>query len=253
MNIIKTISTIISIIFLTIKISSCQNLTNKSELGGKLDATAFEQKINTEKNIQLIDVRTPDEYVQGFIAKAQNIDWNDNNFEIEVAKLDKTKPTYIYCLAGGRSASAASKLSNLGFTQVYELKGGMNAWRNASKPVVNTTDNNDLKHANLGLSVIDFDRQIASTPFILVDVYAPWCGPCKKMAPYLAEIAMEKKEKLTFLKINADESQELVKHLNVEELPTIILYKNGKRVYTNIGLITKIDLQKIIELNLKNN
>jgi len=82
---------------------------------------------------------------------------------------------------------------------------------------------------------------------VLVDVYAPWCGPCKKMAPYLAEIAEEKKDKLTFIKVNADESQEIVKNLNVEELPTLILYKNGKRVYTNIGLITKADLLKVIE------
>jgi thioredoxin len=82
---------------------------------------------------------------------------------------------------------------------------------------------------------------------VLVDVYAPWCGPCKKMAPYLAEIAEEKKGKLTFIKVNADESQEIVKNLNVEELPTLILYKNGKRVYTNIGLITKADLLKVIE------
>jgi thioredoxin 1 len=63
----------------------------------------------------------------------------------------------------------------------------------------------------------------------------------------LAEIAEEKKDKLTFIKVNADESQEIVKNLNVEELPTLILYKNGKRVYTNIGLITKADLLKIIE------
>jgi thioredoxin-like negative regulator of GroEL len=70
------------------------------------------------------------------------------------------------------------------------------------------------------------------------------------MAPYLAEIAEEKKDKLTLLKVNADESQEIVKNLNVEELPTLILYKNGKRVYTNIGLITKVDLLKVIDANI---
>jgi thioredoxin-like negative regulator of GroEL len=71
------------------------------------------------------------------------------------------------------------------------------------------------------------------------------------MAPYLDEIAKERKSKLTFLKINNDENQEIVRFLFVDELPTIILYKNGKRVYTNIGLITKEDLLKEIDKNLK--
>ena len=250
MNIFKFVAATYLALFLVINISSCQNATNKNGLGGKLDAIAFEQKITNDKNSQLIDVRTPGEYAEGFIGNAKNIDWNGNSFEKEVALLDKTKPTYVYCLAGGRSSSAANKLKDLGFIEVYDLKGGMNAWRNAEKPI-NTNDNLVVKDENLGLSVDDFNKQIAANSLVLVDVYAPWCGPCKKMAPYLAEIAEEKKDKLTFLKINADENQAIVKNLNVDELPTIILYKNGKRVFTNIGLIEKVELLKVINNNIK--
>lgn len=244
MKIIKFFTTSITALFLVINISSCQN--NANGIGGKLEVNAFEQNINLDKNIQLIDVRTPGEYAEGFIGNAKNIDWNGGNFATESAKLDKTKPVYVYCLAGGRSASAASKLKEMGFTQVFDLKGGMNAWRNAAKPI-SATENAPAKLETSDLSLFDFNKQITDNQLVLVDVYAPWCGPCKKMAPYLAEIAEEKKNKLTFLKVNADESQEIVKNLSVEELPTLILYKNGKRVYTNIGLITKADLLKVIE------
>ncbi|MFA9214873.1 MAG: thioredoxin [Candidatus Methylacidiphilales bacterium] len=240
-------TTIFVALFFVINISSCQNNTNGT--GGKLDVNTFEKNVNDDKNIQLIDVRTPGEYAEGFIGNAKNIDWNGDNFAAEVAKLDKTKPVYVYCLAGGRSASAANKLKEMGFSQVYDLKGGMNAWRNAAKPI-SVTGNEPAKPENTGLSLADFNKKIVDNQLVLVDVYAPWCGPCKKMAPYLAEIAEEKKDKLTFIKVNADESQEIVKNLNVEELPTLILYKNGKRVYTNIGLITKADLLKVIDTNI---
>lgn len=244
MKMIKFFTTTVVALFFVINISSCQN--NANGASGKLDVNAFEQNINADKNIQLIDVRTPSEYAEGYIGNAKNLDWNGNNFAGDAAKLDKTKPVYVYCLAGGRSASAANKLKEMGFTQVFDLKGGMNAWRNAAKPI-SVIGNAPVKPENIGLSLIDFNKQIADNQLVLVDVYATWCGPCKKMAPYLAEIAEQKKDKLTFLKVNADESQEIVKNLSVEELPTLILYKNGKRVYTNIGLITKADLLKVIE------
>lgn len=247
MKIIKFFTTAVIALFFVINISSCQNNANGE--GGKLDVNTFEKNVNADKNIQLIDVRTPGEYAEGFIGNAKNIDWNGSNFATEVAKLDKTKPVYLYCLSGGRSGNAANKLNEMGFTQVFDLKGGMNAWRNAAKPV-SVTGNEPIKPATTGLSLTDFNKQIADNQLVLVDVYAPWCGPCKKMAPYLAEIAEEKKDKLTLLKVNADESQEIVKNLNVEELPTLILYKNGKRVYTNIGLITKVDLLKVIDANI---
>jgi thioredoxin len=247
MKIIKFFTLAVVALFFVINVSSCQN--NGSGVGGKLDVNELEQKVNADKNIQLIDVRTPSEYAKGFIGTAINIDLNGDNFVSEATKLNKKKPVYVYCLAGGRSSSAANKLKEMGFTQVFGLKGGMNAWRNASKPI-SLTGNEIIKSVTIGLSTVDFNKKVADNQLVLVDVYAPWCGPCKKMAPYLSEIAEEQKDRLTFLKVNADESQEIVKELNVEELPTLILYKNGERVYTNIGLITKADLLKVIEANM---
>lgn len=248
MKIIQYFASLLLLNFLLSNVSFCQNNGN-NKIGGKLSAQEFEQKINSEKFVQIIDVRTPEEFAQGFIKNAININWNAGNFENQVSKLNKTKPVYVYCLAGGRSASAASKLNELGFTTIYDLKGGMNAWRNASLPI-ETTENIAVPDKK-GMSLNDFNLAINKKGLVLVDVFAPWCAPCKKMAPYLDEIATERKSVLTFLKVNNDENQEIVKFLYVDELPTIILYKNGKRVYTNIGLITKEDLLKIIDTNTK--
>ncbi|MCF8429847.1 MAG: thioredoxin [Bacteroidia bacterium] len=223
-----------------INFSWCQNIF-------KLSTNEFNLKIQDDKTPQIIDVRTPEEFIDGFIANALNINLNGNSFDSEVAKFNKLKPVYVYCLAGGRSANAAIKLKELGFTIIYELKGGMNAWRNASMPI-QVSENVKLVK-NSSLSIEDFNKILNENILVLVDVFAPWCGPCIKMAPYLDEIAVERKSNLTFLKINNDDNQQIVKYLFVDELPTIILYKNGKRIYTNIGLITKADLLKVIDEN----
>ena len=249
MKTIQYFTTLLLLFFLSINISICQNILENNTVI-KLNATTFYQSINRDKFSQIIDVRTPEEFSEGFIANAINVNWNDNSFDAEVLKFNKTKPVYVYCLAGGRSASASTKLKKLGYITVYDLKGGMNAWRNANLPV-QLIVNGPLVDKK-GINPTEFNNIINKKGLVLVDVYAPWCGPCKIMAPFLEEIALARKNKLTFLKINNDDNQEIVKFLFVDELPTLILYKNGKRVYTNIGLISKDDLLKVIDANLKN-
>ncbi len=249
MKTIQYFTSVLLITFTTLNISRCQNIS-ENNTGSKLNSTEFYHKIKTDNFVQIIDVRTPEEFSEGYIANAINLNWNGNSFDTEVLKLNKTKPVYVYCLAGGRSANAASKLKELGFKTVYDLKGGMNAWRNANLPVyhIGNVSLVDKK----GINLTEFNNIINQKGLVLVDVYAPWCAPCKKMAPYLEEIALERKSKLTFLKINNDDNQDIVRFLFVDELPTLILYKNAKRVYTNIGLISKDDLLKEIDSNLKN-
>lgn len=98
-----------------------------------LNANDFEKKILTEKNLQLIDVRTPIEYQQGFINGAKNLNLYSSNFEQEINKLDKTKPVYVYCRSGRRSSNAAQILTKNGFKTIYDLQGGINAWQSANK------------------------------------------------------------------------------------------------------------------------
>ena len=101
-----------------------------------LNAEEFEKAI-TQTNIQLLDVRTPGEYKTSHIANSLLADWNDKaEFNRRISFVDKKKPVYVYCLSGGRSASAAARMRSMGYEQVYELKGGINAWKAGNKPVV---------------------------------------------------------------------------------------------------------------------
>lgn len=81
----------------------------------------------------LIDVRTPKEYQEGHIYNAQNIDYFDKSFKVELDKLDKSIPAYVYCRSGGRSAKAMQIMKEMGFTSVYNLKGGFLVWAEVNK------------------------------------------------------------------------------------------------------------------------
>ena len=76
----------------------------------------------------LVDVRRPDEFAAGYIPGAVNIEVTAADFAQRVAKLDKTNSTYVYCRSGARSSKAAAQLTAAGFTQVYNLLGGVLDW-----------------------------------------------------------------------------------------------------------------------------
>lgn len=87
------------------------------------------QTLLESKDVQLVDVRTPQEYEEGFIENSQNIDFNSPTFDEDVTKLDKSKPVILYCKAGGRSAKCAEKLQKAGFVKIYDLDGGITQWQ----------------------------------------------------------------------------------------------------------------------------
>ena len=92
-----------------------------------VDAEEFAREI-TKSGVQLVDVRTTEEYTNGHIPNAVNIDVLSPNFAQEIAKLDKAQPVALYCRSGRRSKSAAEQATKLGF-QVVELDGGILEWK----------------------------------------------------------------------------------------------------------------------------
>lgn len=107
---------------------------------GLLAPTEFEKLIETEKNVALIDVRTPEEYAESHLAGAVNIDATAPDFLANVeAQVGKDRPLAIYCRSGRRSAEAAESLRKAGYC-VADLKGGILAWEEAGLPVTNDTD-----------------------------------------------------------------------------------------------------------------
>ena len=192
----------------------------------KLTATAFKDKLEAASGYQLLDVRTPGEYQEGHLNNAVNRNINDPDFKSQVLKLDKTKPVYVYCLGGGRSASAAAMLHENGFTQVYDMQGGIMAWKNKGLAVVGGKENTAADK----FTMTDFDKMIQGNAVVLVDFYATWCAPCKKMEPMLNRLAKEYEGKVLIYRLNIEEAKALTAALKVEGIPVFHLYKQGKLV-----------------------
>ena len=81
------------------------------------------------KDVQLVDVRTPQEYNNGHIDDAVNFDINGTSFLKQIKTLDKEKPVYLYCKMGGRSNRAAEILKSKGFKKIFDYTGGYDDWR----------------------------------------------------------------------------------------------------------------------------
>lgn len=93
-----------------------------------LDAPTFKNAIAND-NVQLVDVRSEQEYKEGAIDNALNIDFFQQDvFEEEFTKLNKNEPLYLYCRSGNRSQKASNQLDSLGFSKIYDLKGGYMEW-----------------------------------------------------------------------------------------------------------------------------
>lgn len=111
--------------------------TNGSSQSIDINADKVESLLQSDKSIQLLDLRTPQELkVTGFMEGAQNINFNGAEYNAQISKLDKNKPVMIYCAAGSRSGRAAPQLIKMGFTKVYNYTGGMNDWKSKGKKTV---------------------------------------------------------------------------------------------------------------------
>ncbi|RYY62505.1 MAG: thioredoxin, partial [Chitinophagaceae bacterium] len=129
------------------------------------------QKAIAHPDVQVLDVRTAAEYGTGHLDSVFLADWNARpDFIRRVSSLNKSKPLYVYCLSGVRSAQAAEWLQKEGFN-TYTLAGGINAWKKQGLPLANEVMVPQVSFA-------DFKKSLPSKGTVLVDVGADWCPPC---------------------------------------------------------------------------
>ncbi len=110
---------------------ACKDASENTKTTAEIELISPQQvydAVHNDETIQLVDVRTKEEFITRHLKGAQNICVTDNDFNDKIKKLDKSKPVYVYCKVGGRSADAAKKLKKMGFTKVYDMEGGILLW-----------------------------------------------------------------------------------------------------------------------------
>lgn len=200
-----------------------------------LSADEFEKAVNKDA-VQILDVRTPGEYASGHIKNTLLANWNDEKeFSRRIAFVDKNKPVYVYCLAGGRSAAAAEKMRTMGFEKVYELKGGINAWKAGNKTLEGETSEKQM-------TADAFNTAINASKIVLVDFGAVWCPPCKKMEPVLKSLQANNPGKFNLVKVDGGNDLDLLKQYSVTALPVFIIFKDGKQAWRKDGIATEKEM-----------
>ncbi|WP_296686550.1 thioredoxin domain-containing protein [Flavobacterium sp.] len=224
----------IALALLVFALTSCNGQTQKNSK--LIDPVAFKKEIAATPNAQILDVRTPEEYASEHLQNAQNVNWLSPDFVANTSKYDKSKPVFVYCKSGRRSHLAAEKLAELGFTTIIEMEGGILKWTSEglSKP--------DEKR--IGITQKEYADLLNSDKKVLIDFYAEWCAPCKKMTPYLLKMQKELGDKMIIIRLDADQNKSLLSEMKISELPTLLLYENKQLKWQHSGYISETDLKK---------
>ncbi len=96
----------------------------------------------------------------------------------------------------------------------------------------------------------DFDKTIQGGKPVLVDFWAPWCGPCRIIGPIVEELAPSYQGRAVFTKMNVDDNPQVAQKFGVTSIPTLMMFKEGKLVDRVVGAMPKGELQKFIDRNL---
>ena len=230
----KKILSLLSIVVLI----SCGE-TN-SQVVQNIKAEKFQESSALNDGI-IIDVRTAAEFNSGHIKDATNIDFYAIDFTDKLKIVRKDIPIYVYCRSGGRSSSAAKEMEKLGFSEVYNLLGGIGSWN--SKGYKTIKSKSGKKSEQPKFSISEVKEILKSNETVLIDFSTQWCVPCRKMKQIIDEIKSENNN-VKVLFIDADANKELVAKYKIQGVPVFIVFKNSEETYRKIGVVSKEELIK---------
>jgi len=224
-------------LFFIILISSCS--INDNDLYSSISIDKITSALELENSI-ILDVRTEEEILKGYITDATFIDYYSNDFKNKVDLIDKEKVIYIYCKSGGRSLKASQIISQMGFSEVFNLEGGFMRWKQKGLPYNNDSINKktDIK----AMLQSEIDSIIFSNNKVLLCISTKWCLPCRKMVPVINKLDSVLKEKIHILKLDPDYNPLIIKKYNIQSLPTFVLYEDNLEIWRKNGIIAYDDL-----------
>lgn len=232
--------------FLLIGISLIMHSCANGQLYQNVNSETFRAKINNVEGI-LLDVRTQQEYTRAHIEGSTLISTSDPKFVDKVMLLQKNKPIYIYCLTGSRSRAVANYLSQNGYTKVYNLQRGIVEWNQLGYPL--TQSNEVVASSSKVYNSAEF-QQLLSNNLVLVDFHAPWCAPCKKMAPDIDKLKRNFKGKAKVEKIDIEVNKNIQQQYQVTSIPGLVLFKNGKEIWRHTGVLSYNELSAVMNKHL---
>jgi len=119
----------ISVLIVMVILISCTQTSTTEQTSYLIQPQKFKEMMSEEKEVVVLDVRTPEEVAAGVIGNPTVINFRDEDFKEQILALDKSKTYLVYCKSGGRSGQTKALMDENGFKAVYDLKGGITAWK----------------------------------------------------------------------------------------------------------------------------
>lgn len=201
----------------------------QNEKSNTVSLEVFYTKIQSQKNPQVIDARGPEEFALNHIIGSINFNSQSVDYNKQIAKLDQSKPVFIYSIGAGRSVQLEKELLKIGFSEAYTLEGGIANWIGGGKPF--------FANSKSKLTLAEYKKIISENNDVLVDIGSKYCGACKKVKPVLETIKAQYGDNLKIIEIDLEDNPQVIADLKtVKVFPTLILYKKGKIVFKKDGL-----------------
>jgi len=225
-------------VFLVAMLQSCGQTTEVKHL----TALKFQELIADSTGI-LLDVRTIQEFNNGHLKGAGQLNFYERDFGNRLLMLPKDEPIFLYCNTGYRSGIAARFLVQQGYSRVYNMQRGIMEWNYNRLPIERTPGavaNMENSYTREQLITI-----INSDSLVFIDFYAPWCAPCQRMMPMIDSLISEYSGQVHMLKINADASKDLMREMHITGVPYFVFFHRGKVVFHKGGMISRDEVEQL--------
>lgn len=218
-------------------------------LGQKAYKSLLDLPAKEQKTIEIVDIFRPSEEIPQIVDQA-----------IKLRRQNRT-PHVIWMQLGIANQQAAQKAKKAGLTVLMNKCMMMEHGRlfgekdteldrirsKKMRELMEKTGREENISTPITVTDRDFDETVKKYPFVVIDCWAPWCGPCQMMTPMIEELAKERAGEIVFGKLNVDENAEVATRYNIMGIPTLLIMKNGKEVDRLVGAAPRL----LIENKLK--